>query len=40
MDKLDKSYIWHLITLAKMKYKRKELKKNVQIKKSFVTDNK
>lgn len=27
MDKLDKSYYWHLITLAKMKLKRKELKK-------------
>lgn len=27
MDKLDKSYYWHLITLAKMKLKRKECKK-------------
>lgn len=29
MDKLDKSYYWHLITLAKMKLKRKEIKENV-----------
>ena len=28
MDKLDKSYYWHIITLAKMKLKRKELKEN------------
>lgn len=27
MDKLDKSYYWHITTLAKMKLKRKELKK-------------
>ena len=27
MDKLDRIYYWHLITLAKMKLKRKELKK-------------
>jgi len=26
MDKLDKSYYWHIITLVKMKLKRKELK--------------
>ena len=26
MDKLDKSYYWYLITLAKMKLLRKELK--------------
>lgn len=29
MDKLDKSYYWHITTLAKMKLLRKELKKNV-----------
>lgn len=27
MDKLDKSYYWHITTLAKMKLLRKELKK-------------
>ena len=27
MDKLDKSYYWHITTLAKMKLKRKEMKK-------------
>lgn len=26
MDKLDKLYIWHIITLAKMKLRTKELK--------------
>nr|DAP84632.1 MAG TPA: hypothetical protein [Caudoviricetes sp.] len=26
MDKLDKCYIWHIITLATMKYKLKNLK--------------
>lgn len=26
MDKLDKCYIWHIITLAKMKYKLRQLK--------------
>ena len=26
MDRLDKCYYWHIITLAKMKYKLKELK--------------
>lgn len=26
MDKLDKCYIWHIITLTKMKYKLKQLK--------------
>ena len=25
-DKLHKSYIWHIITLAKLKYKLKQLK--------------
>lgn len=25
-DKLDKCYYWHIITLAKMKYKLKQLK--------------
>lgn len=29
MDKLDKCYIWHIITLARMKLLRKELRKNV-----------
>lgn len=29
MDKLDKSYYWHIVTLAKMKLKRKECNKNV-----------
>lgn len=29
MDKLDKSYYWHIVTLAKMKLKRKECKRNV-----------
>lgn len=27
MDKLDKSYYWHIATLAKMKLKRKECKR-------------
>lgn len=27
MDKLDKCYYWHLITLAKLKLRRKELRK-------------
>lgn len=27
MDKLDKIYYWHITTLAKMKLKRKEIKK-------------
>ena len=26
MDNLDKCYIWHIITLAKMKYKLRSLK--------------
>lgn len=26
MDKLDKCYYWHIITLAKLKYKLKRLK--------------
>lgn len=26
MDKLDKCYIWHIITLAKLKYKLKQVK--------------
>lgn len=26
MDKLDKCYIWHIITLATMQYKLKQLK--------------
>lgn len=26
MDKLDKCYIWHIITLATMKYKLRKLK--------------
>lgn len=26
MDKLDKIYVWHIITLATMKYKLKNLK--------------
>ena len=25
MDKLDKCYIWHIVTLAKLKLKRKEV---------------
>lgn len=29
MDKLDKSYYWHIVTLAKMKLKIKECKRNV-----------
>lgn len=29
MDKLDKCYYWHIITLAKMKLLRKECKRNV-----------
>lgn len=29
MDKLDKCYIWHIITLAKLKLKLKEVKRNV-----------
>lgn len=29
MDRLDKCYYWHIITLAKMKLLRKECKKNV-----------
>jgi hypothetical protein len=28
MDKLDKCYYWHIITLAKLKLKGKELKEN------------
>lgn len=27
MDKVDKCYIWHIITLAELKLRRKELKK-------------
>ncbi len=30
MDKLDKCYIWHIITQAKLKLKLKELKKGVK----------
>lgn len=26
MDKLDKCYIWHIITLAKLKYKLRQVK--------------
>lgn len=26
MDKLDKSYIWHVVTMAKLKLRLKELK--------------
>lgn len=29
MDKLDKCYYWHIVTLAKMKLKKKECKRNV-----------
>ncbi len=29
MDKLDKCYIWHIITLATMKYKLRQLKGGV-----------
>lgn len=29
MDKLDKLYIWHIITLAKLKLRLKEVKRNV-----------
>jgi len=29
MDKLDKCYYWHIVTLAKMKLLMKECKKNV-----------
>lgn len=29
MDKLDKCYIWHIITLATMKYKLRKLKGGV-----------
>lgn len=28
-DRLDKCYYWHVITLAKLKLKRRELKRNV-----------
>ena len=28
-DKLDKCYYWHIITLAKLRLLRKELKRNV-----------
>lgn len=27
MDKIDKCYYWHIITLAKMKYKLKKLRR-------------
>lgn len=40
MDKLDKCYIWHVVKLAELKLRRKELKKNVKTKKSFITNNK
>jgi len=30
MDRLDKIYIWHIVTLAKMKLKKKEARKWVQ----------
>nr|DAT55169.1 MAG TPA: hypothetical protein [Caudoviricetes sp.] len=30
MDKLDKCYIWHIITQAKLKLRLKELKKGVK----------
>ena len=30
MDRLDKIYIWHIVTLAKMKLKKKEIRKWVQ----------
>lgn len=30
MDRLDKIYIWHVVTLAKMKLKKKEARKWVQ----------
>lgn len=30
MDKLDKCYIWHVITKAKLQLKLKELKKGVK----------
>ena len=29
MDKLDKSYYWHITTLAKMKLRQKECKKEL-----------
>lgn len=30
MDKLDKSYIWHIVTKAKLELRLKELKKGVK----------
>ena len=30
MDKLDKCYIWHVVTMAKLKLRLKELKKGVK----------
>lgn len=30
MDKLDKCYIWHVITMAKLKLRLQELKKGVK----------
>ena len=30
MDKLDKCYVWHVVTMAKLKLTLKELKKGVK----------
>lgn len=30
MDKLDKCYLWHIVTMAKLKLRLKELKKGVK----------
>lgn len=30
MDKLDKCYIWHVVTMAKLKLRLKELKKGMK----------
>jgi hypothetical protein len=30
MDKLDKCYVWHVVTMAKLRLRLKELKKGVK----------
>jgi len=40
MDKLDKCYYWHIITLAKMKLRRKEAKRECFLKEKNCSKNK
>ena len=39
MDKLDKCYVWHIVTLAKMKLNFKELSKTNELVRDYQSIN-